>query len=46
MQMEKATNSDDQLSQKLLTDRGAYMSFLEVQLERVSSAVLTMQAHR
>lgn len=28
---------------RLMTDRGAYMSFLEVQLERVSSACLTTQ---
>lgn len=29
--------------ESLLTDRGAYMSFLEVQLERVSAACLTAQ---
>jgi hypothetical protein len=28
---------------KMMTDRSAYMSFLEVQLERVSSACLTVQ---
>jgi hypothetical protein len=27
----------------MMTDRNAYMSFLEVQLERVSSACLTVQ---
>eukprot|EP01138_Halocafeteria_seosinensis_P008101 gb/GECG01008279.1/.p1 GENE.gb/GECG01008279.1/~~gb/GECG01008279.1/.p1 ORF type:complete len:894 (+),score=181.63 gb/GECG01008279.1/:1-2682(+) len=43
--LDRASNSNDELSQKLLTDRGAYMSFLEVQLERVSSAVLTVQGH-
>lgn len=31
--------------QKLLTDRTAYLSFLEVQLERVSSACLTVQSY-
>lgn len=30
-------------AKKLLTDRGAYISFLEVQLERVSAACLTTQ---
>lgn len=29
----------------LLTDRGAYVNFLEVQLERVSSACLGVQAY-
>lgn len=29
----------------LLTDRGAYLNYLEVQLERVSSACLTVQAY-
>ena len=30
-------------SERLLTDRGAYLSFLEVQLERVSAACLQVQ---
>lgn len=29
----------------LLTDRGAYVNFLEVQLERVSAACLGVQAY-
>lgn len=29
----------------LLTDRGAYVNFLEVQLERVSAACLTVQSY-
>lgn len=29
----------------LLTDRGAYVNFLEVQLERVSAACLTAQSY-
>lgn len=30
-------------SEKILTDRGAYLSFLEIQLERVSAACLASQ---
>jgi len=30
---------------QLLTDRGAYLNFLEQQLERVSSACLTVQSY-
>lgn len=31
--------------QRMMTDRAAYMSFLEVQLERVSASCLTVQAY-
>lgn len=33
------------LKQNLLTDRGAYLNYLEVQLERVASACLSVQAY-
>ncbi len=31
--------------QRMMTDRAAYMSFLEVQLERVSASCMTVQAY-
>ena len=39
----KSSVSTDASNERLLTDRSAYISFLEVQLERVSAACLTSQ---
>ena len=39
----KGTKDASFKNQRLLTDRAAYISFLEVQLERVSAACMTTQ---
>ena len=39
----KASVSKEAGNERLLTDRSAYISFLEVQLERVSAACMTSQ---
>ena len=38
------TRPSEHETQRLLTDRAAYLSYLEVQLERVSAACITSQA--
>lgn len=39
-------NGSTLVDTKLLTDRSAYMAYLEVQLERVTTACMTVQAYK
>eukprot|EP01083_Nonionella_stella_P009574 27520_1 len=46
-QNENQTTRNDQYNMnKLMTDRSSYMAFLEVELERVSSACMTVQGYK